>query len=118
MQRKEEDFVCVKKDFLRTVAVMSIKINDKYPVQFIFSSKILGSDTDIVEDAKTHSPAQLGMMSGRPDHGKAGIDISRHKPICQFEATACGEFGNMQRVLHQIGVTIVRIWLVSQYVFP
>jgi len=67
--------------FLCTVAVVDIPVNDKH----FFQSLLLcmpGRDSYIVEQAKTHTPVRLGMMSGRAYQCEYAIHPVHHCINC------------------------------------
>ena len=57
-------------------------------------------------------------MAGRPNDGKTRVNIAHHNPIGKLKTTTGSEFGDIERMLHQIGVTIIRVGIGPQDVFP
>ena len=63
-------------DFLGSVAMVDIEVNNGHPFHRTVSDCPIGGHRDVVEQAKSHHPVALSMMAGRPNQGESGVDVS------------------------------------------
>ena len=66
----------VVKAVLGAVPVVEVEIDDEYAAEAVFLFQVPGPDGNVVENAETHRPSRLRVMSRRPDEREAVVDMT------------------------------------------
>ena len=88
---------------LGSVAMMDIEVDNADPLDAPLLLKIAGGDGHIVEVAKPHGFADLGMVPRRPDRTEAVVQFLQHYPAGDIQNAAhCQQGGLIGVVAHLV----------------
>ena len=80
MCAEKEDGSIIIKNFLGTVTMMNIKVDNADPLYSPFFLNIAGCNCHIVEVAKAHGLIALGVVAGRSHGTKGVVEFTVHHP--------------------------------------
>jgi hypothetical protein len=99
---------------LRSVAVMSVEIDNADPSYLPLDLKISGSDSYIVEEAKPQRFIFFSMVTRGPHRAKGVVDSSSHQHIDCIENTSHSEHGRIVALRADLVVRVVQFAKIEQ----
>ena len=76
------------KSILGSVAVMHVKVGDEDAVEIMFFHGLPCRDSNVVEQAESHSSCSRGVVTWWPDQGEGTVHFPLHDCLCGFEEAA------------------------------
>jgi hypothetical protein len=87
----------VPEDFLRTVSVMHVPVNDQHSLDTVLRLSVSSCDCGVVEQAKPHCSCNCRVMAWRPDQSECPAAILGHGEIDSGDGGARGKPGHFER---------------------
>ena len=84
----EQDIFAVVKGLLSAIPVVDVEVNHQDALQPEAVQGVGGAQGHVAEEAKTHGPVGFGVVSRRPDKGKAIVDLARHQGLDHLQDPA------------------------------
>ncbi len=97
MRRSVKQISVGPEDFLRTVAVMHVEIDDGNALRTMLGASVMGSNRDVVEQAETHRPKAFRVMSWWTHLAKRVRRLAAHHKIDGVEPRANRTAGSFPR---------------------
>ena len=101
-----QDAFITAHDIHRAVALVYVKINNRYPLQLVKVQRPHGGQRDVVVEAEAHGFTAFGMVPGWPGAHKRVGELAAEHHIDRFNAGASGKSGGSQGVRHHGGIGV------------